>query len=301
MRGMNGRTRVESGIAAVIFDWAGTIVDFGCFAPTVSIVETFAQRGVTVSLSEARGPMGLEKREHLRHLLADEGIRRQWKEATGADPDPRDADSLYEDLEPRLREAVKRHSALIPGTKELVDELRSWGIRIGSTTGYLRPIMDILTVEAARQGFFTDAVVCPSEVPAGRPYPWMCFRNAVTLGVYPPRRLVKIGDTPADVQEGLNAGMWTIAVTLSGNEVGLSETDLQSMGEEDRNARLKDAERRLIAAGAHYVAESAATCRAVLARIEERIMRGEHPSRANSPDGNDPRTGSGSHHDFTKS
>ncbi len=195
MREMNGRTHVEPGIAAVIFDWAGTIVDFGCFAPAVSIVETFAQRRVTLTLPEARGPMGLEKREHLRRLLEEEDIRRQWKEATGADPHPWDADALYEELEPRLVEAVKRHSAVIPGAKNLVDELRSWGIRIGSTTGYLRPIMDIVTEEASRQGFLADAVVCPSDVPAGRPWPWMCFLNAISLGVCPPRRLVKIGDS----------------------------------------------------------------------------------------------------------
>ncbi|MGO9309078.1 MAG: phosphonoacetaldehyde hydrolase [Spirochaetia bacterium] len=281
---MNGRACVESGIAAVIFDWAGTVVDFGCFAPTVSIVETFAQRGVTITLAEARGPMGLEKREHLRRLLAEERVRLHWREATGADPAPGDADALYEDLEPRLLQAVKRHSAVIPGATNLVDELRSWGIRIGSTTGYLRPIMDVVTAEAARQGFFADAVVCPSDAPAGRPWPWMCFLNAISLGVFPPRRLVKIGDTPADVKEGLNAGMWTVAVTLSGNEVGLSEAEIQTLGTEERKARLKEAERRLLAAGAHYVTESVGTCRAVLARIEERIMKGEHPSRANSPE-----------------
>src|SRR5271157_475101 len=104
---MNGRTRVDSGIAAVIFDWAGTIVDFGCFAPTVSIVETFARRGVEITLAEARGPMGLEKQEHLRRLLEDERIRSQWKISCGTDPAPEDADALYAELEPRLAEAVK--------------------------------------------------------------------------------------------------------------------------------------------------------------------------------------------------
>ncbi len=69
----------KGSIAAVVFDWAGTIVDFGCFAPTVSIVETFAERGIQITLAEARGPMGLEKKEHLRRLLDQEGVRRQWR------------------------------------------------------------------------------------------------------------------------------------------------------------------------------------------------------------------------------
>lgn len=276
---MNGTTRGDAGISAVIFDWAGTIVDFGCFAPVDSIVETFAARGVAVTREEARRPMGLEKREHLRQLLADEQIAGRWKAATGKEACPEDADALYEDLEPRLVQAVKKHSRLVPGACDLVEELRAWSIRVGSTTGYLRPLMDILTDATARQGFEVDAVVCPSDVPAGRPYPWMCFLNAIRLGSFPPRRMVKIGDTPADMQEGLNAGMWTIGVTLSGNEVGLSQAEAEQLAADDRLARTREAERRLREAGAHYVTESAASCRAVLARIEERIIRGEYPAR----------------------
>lgn len=282
MRELNADSHPGSAIAAVIFDWAGTLVDFGCFAPTVSIVETFALRGVQLTMAEARGPMGLEKREHLRRLLADGRIGGQWKIATGADPRPEDADSLYKDLEPRLVEAVKRHSRLVPGVRELSEGLRSRGIRIGSTTGYLRPLMDILTAEASRQGFTADAVVCPSDVSAGRPYPWMCFLNAALLDAYPPRRVVKIGDTPADIREGMNAGMWSVGVTLSGNEVGLSEAEVGQLTADERSARAMEAERRLRAAGAHYVVESVASCRAVLEKIEERILAGEHPSREES-------------------
>jgi phosphonoacetaldehyde hydrolase len=279
MRELTGAPRAEPGIAAVIFDWAGTIVDFGSLAPVVSIVQTFAARGVQVTTAEARGPMGLEKREHLRRLLADAGIAGRWSAANGAEPCPRDVDELYEELEPRLVQAVKRYSRLVPGVRELTDELRSWGIRIGTTTGYLRPLMDILAAEAARQGFQADAVVCPSDVPAGRPYPWMCFLNAIRLGVFPLVGMVKIGDTPADIHEGLNAGMWTIGVTLSGNEVGMSEVEVEQMTADERFERAQEAGRRLLEAGAHYVTESARTCRSILARIEERIIRGEHPAR----------------------
>jgi len=276
---LNGAAREKPGIAAIILDWAGTSVDFGSFAPVTSIQETFAARGVPISAADARGPMGLEKREHLRRLLDDEGIRRRWTAATGRAPEAQDVDALYEELEPRLRVAVRRYSRLVTGVRELTDELRSWGVRIGTTTGYLRPLMDVLTEEAGRQGFTPEAVICPSDVPAGRPFPWMCFLAMTRLGVFPPRRVVKIGDTPADVQEGLNAGMWTVGVTLSGNEVGLSEVEVEQLTADERFERTQEAERRLYDAGAHYVAEGPWSCRTVLARIEERIIRGEHPAR----------------------
>ena len=142
--------------------------------------------------------------------------------------------------------------------------------------------MDILTEEASRLGFTADAVVCPSDVPAGRPFPWMCFLNATLLDAYPPRRVVKIGDTPVDMREGLNAGMWTVGVTVSGNEVGLLETEVEKLTSDERSALAEEAERRLLAAGAHYVTESVGSCRGILALIEERILKGEHPARAKS-------------------
>ena len=276
---MNGTTREKPGIAAIVLDWAGTIVDFGSFAPVVSIQEAFAARKVPISAAEARGPMGLEKREHLRRLLEDPDIRRRWTTAVGCEPSAQDVDALYRELEPRLRAAVRRYSRLVPGVRELTDELRTWGVRIGTTTGYLRPLVEPLVEEAGRHGFTADAVVCPSDVRAGRPYPWMCFEVMSRLGVFPPRCVVKIGDTPVDMQEGVNAGMWTIGVTLSGNEGGLSETEAAQLTADERSERSLEAEQRLYEAGAHYVAEGAWTCRSVLARIEERIIRGEYPAR----------------------
>ena len=268
----------RSTVRAVIFDWAGTTVDFGSFAPVVSIVETFEVQGVSIAPAEARGPMGLEKKEHIRRLLADDGIRERWRAATSHDPVQEDVEALFEDLEPRLLGAVRRHADLVPGTIQLLQELRARGIRIGSTTGYSRRVMDVLRPEAARRGFSPDVVVCPTDAPAGRPFPWMCFLNAMHLGVYPRWRLVKIGDTPADIQEGLNAGMWTIGVVCSGNALGLSPEELDSLLPGERSMRVEEAARHLRSAGAHYVVDGVWSCQAPLSRIEERLRRGELPS-----------------------
>src|SRR5207244_3466452 len=91
--------------------------------------------------------------------------------------------------------------------------------------------------EAAQRGYAPDCIVCPDEVPTGRPYPWMCYQNAIRLGVYPMQAMVKIGDSLADIEEGLNAGMWTIGLALSDNMLGLSETEVAALPDDVLDAR----------------------------------------------------------------
>lgn len=104
-------------------------------------------------------------------------------------------------------------------------ELRSRDIKIGSTTGYLTEMMEINQRDAKHQGYEPDSTVCAADVPAGRPYPYMCLQNVINLGVTTVEACVKVDDTVPGVEEGLNAGMWTIGLAVSGNEVGLPLTD----------------------------------------------------------------------------
>ena len=269
----------SSGIRGVIFDWAGTLVDCGCMAPVRALVKVFGRRGIAVSLAEARGPMGLEKKLHIQRLLAAPDIAERWRATAGRGPTDADAEALFQDLEPTLVEAAPRCSAATPGAAELLAALRERHVPVGSTTGYSRTVMEALVPEAARAGVAPDCIVCPSDVPAGRPFPWMCFANAMRLGIYPLRQLVKVGDTPADIAEGLNAGMWSVGVLLCGNETGLTDDELLSLSEGEREERRRDAARRLNGAGAHYVTDSPATLAAVLVRIDERLRSGDMPGR----------------------
>ena len=71
--------------------------------------------------------------------------------------------------------------------------------------------------------------VTPDLVGEGRPFPWMAYYAARQLGVFPMRTFVKVGDTKIDVAEGHNAGMWTVSIVRTGNEVGLSREQLESL------------------------------------------------------------------------
>lgn len=264
-------------LRGVIFDWAGTMVDFGSRAPVTAISSLFAGRGVPVSEEQARGPMGLHKRDHIRTMLREPALAAAFASQHGRPFSEEDVEAMYRDLLPLTLAAVRDHATLIPGAVALCEALRARGLRIGSTTGYSREMMTELLPLAAAQGYRPDAVLTVSEVPAGRPAPWMCFRNAELLDVYPMAALVKIGDTAADVAEGLAAGMWTVGFSRCGNEVGLSEAALTALPAAEANRRIEQAATRLIAAGAHYVVGGPSEVPAVLSQIEERLSHGEAP------------------------
>jgi phosphonoacetaldehyde hydrolase len=155
--------------------------------------------------------------------------------------------------------------------------MRSRGIKIGSCTGYTAPMVAALAPAAADKGYAPDAVVCASEVPLGRPEPWMCYLNAVQLQVRPFAAMVKIGDTISDIEEGLNAGMWTIGLTQSGNELGLTEAEVNSLAQAELDRRLDGIEARYRDAGAHYLARGIWEVLPLIDLIEKRLRRGERP------------------------
>ncbi|HIJ95894.1 MAG TPA: phosphonoacetaldehyde hydrolase [Desulfuromonadales bacterium] len=271
------RSKYSGPLKAVILDWAGTIVDYGCCAPAETFIELFRRRGVTVSMEQAREPMGTPKRTHLEMIAAMEPVAQQWHHHHGTPLTTDNIDELYKQFTPLQISALPRYSNLIPGTQEAVAEFRKRGLKIGTTTGYTMEMMQVVTAEAERQGFAADVTVCADEVPSGRPHPWMCFKAAMAMQVYPMAAIVKIGDTVPDIAEGLNAGNWTVAVAKTGNEVGLTEEVLNSLPNEEQQRLVAVARERLWAAGAHYVVDSIDDVPSLLDEINGRLAAGETP------------------------
>jgi phosphonoacetaldehyde hydrolase len=271
------KRRYRGPVQGVVLDWAGTAVDYGSLGPVAVFVEVFKKHGVEVSVAEARAFMGMAKKDHIRGMLAVPAIAGRWRRAHGEAPDEEAVARLYADTEPMMVAAVARHAAPIPGLRQAVAAFRQRGVKVGASTGYTAPIMAVLAEAAAENGYAPDASVCSSDAPNGRPYPWMCYLNAIRLGVYPMAAMVKVGDTVADIHEGLNAGMWTIGVTQTGNELGLSEAEVAALTAEDLLGRLAHIEERLIEAGAHYVAAGIWSCPAIIDDIGRRLKNGETP------------------------
>jgi phosphonoacetaldehyde hydrolase len=264
-------------LTGVILDWAGTIVDHGSCAPVAALCEIFAAARVPISTTDARRHMGLAKREHIASILGLPEVSRRWTELHGGAPKSRDTDELYASFIPRQLEVLENHSAVIEGAPQAVERMRSRGLKIGTTTGYNRAMLQFLLDRASEQGLAPDHSVCPDDVPSGRPDPFMCYLNAVRMQVFPMWTLVKIGDTAVDIAEGLNAGMWTIGITRTGNEVGLTPTEWSAAPADETIRRMAHAREVLTKAGAHYRADSVAECDEILDRIQARLRKGELP------------------------
>ena len=263
---------------AVIFDWAGTLVDFGSLAPTQIFVDAFATFGIPVTIAQASGPMGLSKRHHIQTLLADPRIQEHWQQKFGRPSDEADIDALYERFMPMQIEKVGNYSRPIPGAVELLASLRSRGLKLGSCSGYPRQVMDVLLPMAKAEGIEVDHVVAGDELPAGgRPGAYMALDNMLALHLPDVRRCVKVDDTRPGIEEGRNAGMWTVGLALSGAPAGLTHAQYLTASAEVR-ARIR--ERVTVEhhdAGAHYVIDSVADLLPVLDDIEQRLARGDRP------------------------
>ncbi|HXK01941.1 MAG TPA: phosphonoacetaldehyde hydrolase [Verrucomicrobiae bacterium] len=264
-------------LQAAILDWAGTAVDFGSLAPVAALQRVFEANGVPVTAAEVREHMGTLKKDQIRSICAVPRVAGAWTALYGHAPAESDVERLFAEFLPQQSEILVEFSAPIPGVPETVAAWRAAGLRIGSTTGYTRPLLDIVLSAAAARGYTPDASVTPDEVGGGRPKPFMCYRNAILLGVYPLWHCVKIGDTPSDIGEGRNAGMWTIGITATGNQVGLSLAEWDALPAAEQSRREREAAGRLAGAGAHFVAPSVAACGGILQEIDRRLAAGGKP------------------------
>lgn len=264
-------------LAAVILDWAGTVVDFGSFAPTQIFVEAFAEFGVQVSLEEARGPMGMGKWDHIRTLCDQPAIAERFVRALGKRPSDEDVTAIYERFMPLQIEKIGLHSALIPGAVDAIASLREAGLAIGSCSGYPAVVMEKVVVLARHNGFVVDHVVATDEVPNGRPHPAQALANVIALGIEDVAACVKVDDTWPGILEGRSAGMWTVALSCSGNALGVTYEQYKAMPADELDAQRQRIAAMFAPSRPHYVIDTIAELPRVVADINRRLAAGEMP------------------------
>jgi phosphonoacetaldehyde hydrolase len=270
----------STAIKAFIFDWAGTMIDFGCCAPVVALQGAFAEIGLPLTDAEARADMGMAKHAHIASILVRDPIKTAFENSKGRQATSADIDDLFARIEPRMIAAAAEHTTLIEGAAALSKLLRSRGVRVGSGTGYSRSMMDAILREAAAQGYTPERVVCAGDTLEGRPSPLMTWKAMVDLGVWPARTCVKVDDAIVGISEGKEAGTWTIGVAASGNGVGLNYANFCALSSSERTARVTAAAQELLDAGADYVVASVADIPTLLPELVAKIIRGALPGRS---------------------
>lgn len=264
-------------IQAVIFDWAGTMVDFGSCAPVYAIRDVLTQQGLSPTLPMIRAFMGMAKREHIEHILRLPEMADAWRQTHGRDWTSNDVDSIMEQLEPAMRAAAASHTDLIPGARETLQWLERHHINVGSTTGYTRPMMDDILPSATAQGYAPDVVICAGDTAVGRPAPLMLWKAMSEMGVWPAEAVVKVDDAPVGIQAGRHAHVWTVGVAASGNALGVSLSEWNNLSRPEQLSHLAPALKDLSEAGADYIIESVADLPPVIEDIRIRMTQGEKP------------------------
>lgn len=255
-------------ISCVIMDWAGTAVDFGCFAPLNAFLKVFSEeKGIDITYRQAREPMGLLKIDHIKAILNMPEVNEKFRVRYGRDWNMEDVNEMYVSFEKHLFASLSNFTTPIPGVLDTIKELRASGIKIGSTTGYTQAMMDVVRPGAAAKGYVVDNLVTPDNLPAGRPAPYMIYKNMIDLAIPSVDNIVKVGDTIADIKEGVNAKVWSIGIITGSNEMGITEEEYNRRTPDELAALKQEVRERMMAAGAHFVLDNITELPACIEKI----------------------------------
>lgn len=255
-------------ISCVIMDWAGTTVDFGCFAPLNAFLKVFSEeKGIDITYRQAREPMGLLKIDHIKAILNMPEVNEKFRARYGRDWNMEDVNEMYVSFEKHLFASLSNFTTPIPGVLDTIKELRESGIKIGSTTGYTQAMMDVVRPGAAAKGYVVDNLVTPDNLPAGRPAPYMIYKNMIDLAIPSVDNVVKVGDTIADIKEGVNAKVWSIGIITGSNEMGITEEEYNRRTPDELAALKQEVRERMMAAGAHFVLDNITELPACIEKI----------------------------------
>jgi len=278
-----GRARFKGPVTAVVLDWSGTTADAHTIAPTIVFNEVFERAGCPITVKEAREPMGIRKDLHIKAILEMPAVAKRWEENVGRPVDiEKDTAKLYADFIPRQLEVLDRYSTLLPGCAETLTGLQKQGVKVGVTTGFSRAMVDILLASAEKQGYVPDYNVAGDDVENNmgyRPAPFMVYKNLVNLGAWPIESVIKVDDCCSGVNEGINAGCWTVGVSDWSNYTEVESIEQwEAMSETERKERQDMSRQKLLKeSGAHYVADSIKDLPRIVEDVNRRLALGEKP------------------------
>jgi phosphonatase-like hydrolase len=196
-------------IELVVFDMAGTTVND---EDSVSrcVQGALAAEGVMVTVADVNRVMGIPKPEALRILINESPRRTSLIDQV---------DVIYRDFVARSIRFYQTDASVreVFGSEQTFRALQKAGIKVALNTGFNRAITQTIL---DRLGWSTspliDDTICSDEVPRGRPHPDMIQELIRRFAIDDPAKVAKVGDTPADLHEGQNAGCGLIVGVTEG-------------------------------------------------------------------------------------
>lgn len=267
-------------VQGVILDWSGTTIDKYVIAPAVVFVDVFDKYKVPITMQEARLPMGLRKDLHIKAITEIPEVRKRWIDVYDNEPQQKDVDNMFKDFVPMQMECLKKYTTLLPNTVETVNTLRNkFNIKIGSTTGFTKEMVDLIMQETYKQGYKPDVSVAGDEVKNGaRPKPFMVFKNMDLMNVHPIQAVVKVDDTITGCQEGIEAGCWSVGIARWSNYMDIDNLDDGiKLTKKELDYKLDKSREILSKSGAHYVIDTLEELPNIIEDINLRLGRGENP------------------------
>lgn len=196
-------------IQLVVFDLAGTTIEDKGGVVLQCLVETAQAYELPGTQEELNLLMGMNKREVF-GMLAAQLYPENEARANSL------ADEALANFIGRMHAAYDAHLLPIPGAEETFAYLRKRGIKIATDTGFDSTIGGLIMERLNWPGRLIDLAVFSTDVSRGRPAPYMIYRSMELLDVQDVGKVMKLGDSPADLEEGTNAGCGEVIGVLSG-------------------------------------------------------------------------------------
>lgn len=265
-------TRYRGPIRLAILDISGTVCDgpqdlrhlypnddgLAVKGPVIVFEKMFQKYKMDVDWATIRKPMGKFKKEHLRDILEIPEVSEQFEHKHHRPWRESDVDEMFDVFRPEMARVAVTDDLIRPfdGVKDAIDQLRFAGITVGCDTGYSKEACEAIYAALAERHGITFDVVADSENVRGRPTPFLVYDCMNKMNVYPPAAVVKADDIKAGIQEGANAGAWTVGLYATGA---------------DDYETLRDVGADYLLPGARYLADL------IFTEIQPRLLHGSMP------------------------
>lgn len=233
-------------LRACIFDLGGTIVDRYSLSPFLSLKEAFKLNNLIINQNLIFNDMGMDKREHIKKILKDKYVHRNFFHNEGRFVNDNDVNQIYSDFND-IQLCRSKVIDIIPETKETLSYLKEKNILIGINTGFNRKITENIIDVLTKEGIHIDEYVSSSclDLP-GRPKPYMINHLMDKFKITNPDEVMKVDDTNVGVLEGKNAKCLSIGVARWSTYMKVrDEYEMRSLKEDDIRNKLIDSKKEL--------------------------------------------------------